>query len=480
MGIREVRKRFFNNLRQELLCSTIKFPPLARIYNAINRIGAASEVTALVQASGKLKHTSVARLHRSSLFSSYAGFRLARVLAACLLVGSLTPAYALQAKSAIQGKTSGLVFRPTDPLNDESFDAFYNLEYDKAIQAFEKVMERHPDDPFAVNHLITALLFHELNRMGALNTGEYANDSFIGQAHRPADPKAKERIKQLIDRALSLEDARLHKNPDDVDALYARGVTRGQFALYTALIERAWFSALRNAVGARHDHERVLELSPGYTDAKLIVGSHQYVTGSLPWAVKAAVSLVGLSGSKDKGIQYLYEAAKSSGETSIDSKIALLVFLRREQRYDEALALARELQPRYPKNFLLQLEEGNLLRAAGRLQPAADIYRKVWQQGREGKYPHGQHYEIAAIALGDVLRSMKNYAGAAAAYDQVAEIEQPDPELAQRANLASGEMYDLLNKRDQAVHRYQAVIAMNSSTPPAEIARKRLQEPFRE
>ena len=92
----------------------------------------------------------------------------------------------------------------------------------------------------------------------------------------------KDRIKQLIDRALSIEETRLEKNPNDVDTLYARGVTRGQFALYTALIERAWFSALRNAVGARHDHERVLELSPGYTDAKLIVGSHQYVTGSLP------------------------------------------------------------------------------------------------------------------------------------------------------------------------------------------------------
>jgi len=28
-----------------------------------------------------------------------------------------------------------------------------------------------------------------------MNTGEYANDSFIGQAHRPADPAQKERIK---------------------------------------------------------------------------------------------------------------------------------------------------------------------------------------------------------------------------------------------------------------------------------------------
>jgi tetratricopeptide (TPR) repeat protein len=211
------------------------------------------------------------------------------------------------------------------------------------------------------------------------------------------------------------------------------------------------------------------------TDAKLIVGSHQYVTGSLPWGVKTAVSLVGLSGSKDKGIQYLYEAAKSTGETSVDSKIALLLFLRREHRYDEALALSRDLQPRYPKNFLLQLEEGNLLRAAGRQQQAAEVYRKFWQQGREGNIRKA-YYELSALALGDLLRSMKNYAGAAIAYDQVGEVEQPDPELAglhPSSAVASQPLID-------AVHRYQAVIAMNSSTPPAETARKRLQEPFRE
>src|SRR5229473_2258629 len=103
---------------------------------------------------------------------------------------------------------------------------------------------------------------HELYRMGATNSGEYANDSFIGQAHHPADPSVKQRIQQLVTRAQELEEVELKANPDDVNALYARGITRAEFALYTALVERAWISALRNAVGARHDHEHVLQLNP--------------------------------------------------------------------------------------------------------------------------------------------------------------------------------------------------------------------------
>jgi len=370
-------------------------------------------------------------------------------------------------------------FRPHDPLNSEAFDRFYNLDYDRAVQDFERVAQKYPDDPFAVNHLLTGVLFRELYRMGALNSGEYANDSFINAPHRPADPKAKQRIKELVDRALRLEQNRLDANGKDVDALYARGVTRAQFATYTALIERAWFSALRNAVGARRDHERVLELSPGYTDAKLVVGAHNYVLGSLPWAVKVGASMVGLGGNRDKGLQYLQECAAAEGEASTDAKVLLMLFLRREKHFDQALRFNRDLVARFPQSSLLAMEEGNLLRASGKPAEAANVYRKIWQAGREGKYP-GQHYEMAANSLGDLLRSQKDYQGAAAAYELVSTVPQPDPEMKQRASLAAGEMYDLLKKREVAVKKYQEVLAVNSGNAPADAARKFMKEAYRE
>jgi tetratricopeptide (TPR) repeat protein len=393
------------------------------------------------------------------------------------LVGLLLAAQAVAA--APQSNSDLLAFRPHDPLNLTAFNHFYNLEYDRAVQEFEQILARHPDDPFAVNHLLTATLFRELYRMGVLNTGEYANDTFISAAHRPADPKIKQQISDLVNRASALEEKSLAANPNDVDALYARGVTRAQFATYTALIERAWFSALRNAVGARRDHERVLELSPSMIEAKLIVGAHNYVVGNLPWGVKAAASMVGLGGNKDKGLQYLKECAQGSGETSIDAQILLAVFLRRERRYDEALPIVRSLVPRFPGDVLLALEEGHLLRASDSNQEAAAVYRKIWQAGRDGRYP-GLHYEIAALSLGDLLRSQKDYSGAAAAYEQVAQVPQPDSEALQKANLGAGEMYDLLQKRDLALAKYQAVLAADASTAPAETARKRMKEAYRE
>jgi len=384
----------------------------------------------------------------------------------------------LPASSAPDRPADNLSYRPTDPLNPMAFDHFYNLDYDRAVQDFDQVLHRHPDDPFAVNHLLTAVLFRELYRMGVLDTGEYANDSFVGAQHQPPDPKVQQQIKDLVQKALKLEENRLIARPDDVDALYARGVTRAQFSTYTALIERAWFSALRNAVGARHDHERVLELSPGTTEAKLIVGAHNYVVGNLPWGVKAAVSMVGLGGNTEKGFKYLQECAAGNGETSIDAKILLVLFLRRERRYGESLQIVRGLVESYPRNVLMAVEEGNLLRASGHNQEAAAVYRKVWQAGREGHYA-GLHYEIAALGLGELLRSQKDDRGAAAAYELVGALTQSDPEVLQKANLAAGEMYDWLGKRDLALKKYRAVIATNGSTPQAENARKYMKDAYK-
>ena len=41
-------------------------------------------------------------------------------------------------------------------------------------------------------------------------------------------------------------------------------------------------------------------------------------------------------------------------------------------------------------------------------------------------------------------------------------------------------MYDLLQKRDLALAKYQAVVANDGSTAPAETARKRMKEAYRE
>jgi tetratricopeptide (TPR) repeat protein len=264
-----------------------------------------------------------------------------------------------------------------------------------------------------------------------------------------------------------------------VQALYARGLTLGLRAEYLALVDKAWFAALRSAISAQHDHEEVLRLAPGYQDAKTIVGVQNYVAGSLPWTIKTAVSLVGLKGSKKKGIRYLYEAANAGGETSMDARISLALFLRREQRFEDALLVVRSITAAHPRNFLFALEEANILKDAGHGEESVAAYRKVLSLGRQGDVYYHPHLELAAFGLGEALRGQNDFAGAAAAYESVRQSPSADPELVQKANLAAGEMYDLLRKRELAVQKYQAVLAAGTSSTFADVARRHLKEPYR-
>ncbi len=314
-------------------------------------------------------------------------------------------------------QTAGVV-SPTRVDNDantrKGFDDFYNLEYDKAIREFETAQQAHPNDPFAVNHTLAGVIFKELYRIGALDTEAYAADSFLTKKLLvPLDPATRDRVKQLTGQALALSQAQLDKDPNNVDALYARGGTRALNATYIGVANKAWFAALRSAVAARRDNERVLQLDPNYVDAKVVVGTHLYIVGSLSWPVKVAASIAGLSGSKQKGLDDLRQATQSShSEVANDAKIVLALFLRREERYAEALQVVTSLQNDFPRNFLMAAEYAHLLNAAGHGQEAIAAYRKVLAGCRSGAYNQCR-IEIPAYVLGEALRGQRDYAEAA-------------------------------------------------------------------
>jgi tetratricopeptide (TPR) repeat protein len=365
-----------------------------------------------------------------------------------------------------------------DELTRSGFDFQYDLDYDNAVHNFELVEQAHPDDPFAANHLLTALFFRELYRSGALDTGLYSNNSFLNRKRIQPDAKNVERINELEQRALKLADSEIKADPKDADAYYAHGVTRGIQSTYTALVEKSWFAALGSAKDARHDHEKVIELNPNYNDAKLIVGMHSYIVGSLPWGARILAHIVGESGNKATGIKQLYEAANGGGEASVDAKVVLALFLRREQRFEDALAVQRSLAKAYPGNFLFALEEANILKDAGRGPECIAAYRSISEKARKSQY-HDPHLEFLYYGLGEALRGQRQTESAAEAYEEVLALPHPDPDLKLRAALGAGEMYDLLEKRDLARQKYKAVIEQNGNSDMAEAARRYLKSPYR-
>lgn len=364
-----------------------------------------------------------------------------------------------------------------DPLIKSALDDFYNLDYDKAVAIFERLEKAHPDDPLAATHLLQAVVFRELYRLNLLDTTLYSHDGFLTGRPANGDPAVRSRVDQLTARAVGLCDERLKQNANDVDALYLRGVAHGLRSTYMALVDKSFMAALRSAVSARRDHERVLQIDPSYADAKTIVGAHNYVVGSLPLPVKMLAGMAGLGGSKKKGIEYLEEAAKAGGESSADARVALALFLRREGRYKEASDLVATLVDEYPRNFLFSLEHCNLLKDGGEGRNAVSCYTKLLDGAKTGRY-NGAKVAFASFGLAESLRGQGNFEAALNEYEFTSNLPDGQLSLRQRASLAAGEMDDLLRRRDQAMRQYQAVIAADNTSAQADIARKLLKEPY--
>jgi len=368
--------------------------------------------------------------------------------------------------------------RALDATSRSGFEHFYSLEYDQAIQDFQQGLKDTPDDPNKVNYLLEAVLFRELYRYNALDTRLYTHQRFIDAKQVQIDPATKQQIKELADRAMQIAEKRLKANPQDVQAIYSRGVTEGLRSTYLAIVEKSWWAALRNALAARRDHDQVLKLQPDFVDAKTIVGAHNYVVGSLPVPVKVMAGITGIHGDKEKGLQYLAEAGNSGGESSTDARAALGLFLRREGRFQEGLENLHAMLRDHPRNFLFALEEGHLLMDSGKPVEAIAAYRKVLNGCKAGQYPNA-HLEMAHFGLAEALRSQGRNTEALEAYEAASTASGNDKDLHQRALLAAGEVADLLSRRDQAMNEYQAAIAVDSSTEEADQARKYLNKPYR-
>lgn len=372
----------------------------------------------------------------------------------------------------------------TNPLNREpevraAYERFYTLDYDGALSRFEKVEQAHTDDPMAADYVLETVLFHQLYNLDLLDTTLYAHDGFLTGKHQVVEDKQfTARIESLSGKAMSLAEAKLRTDPKNVDALYARGWAKSLRATYMGLVQRSFISALRLALQARDDNDRVLEIDPDYVDAELVVGIHQYVVGSLPLAIKMMAGLAGIHGNKEKGLEMLRDDSLHGVTTSVEARTALALFLRREAKYGEAAEWNDSLKRQYPHNFLFWLEAANLQKDAGKAPQAIEMYRALLEQARHPGYFTNAHLEQAWYGLADTLRGQKDAAGSAEAFEQVLAQPTVSPDLKRRAQLGAGMEYDLLGKRSQAETAYRDILAEGDSEQASD-AKRYLKTPYK-
>ena len=246
-----------------------------------------------------------------------------------------------------------------DALRAEGYEALYNLDYETARSRFKKMIELAPDHPAGAECYASSLWVEQLNEQWKLKATLY-NDKASDEKPR-VDRKQADEFKRWTRQAKQLSQARLRKDPKDVEALYFLGAAEGLEAAYAAGVERKYMPAFRSGQDSVERHRAVLKLAPEFHDAELTIGLMNYVVGSLPLPAKMIAATMGVRGSKKRGLQALERVAKEGKWARDLSRMMLIDLYKRERRFQDAAEMARQLAEKYPRNNLFKLQMNDAL-----------------------------------------------------------------------------------------------------------------------
>lgn len=374
-------------------------------------------------------------------------------------IAFLIPACALLlAPFAAPQNAAGQATAPKELSVDAGFEHFYNLEYDQALAIFHAEAVANPNLPEPYNHVAQTILYREMFRTGALETEMVTgNNPFLRRAEMKISAADDKEFLDSLGRAISLSEARLQQTPDDVNALYALGVSYGLRSNYHFLVHKAWMEALRDATTARKAHNRVTELDASNVDGRLMQGVYDYVVGSLSPLWKALGFLAGYVGDRNRGIEALRLVAEKGKSNRTDAAVILCAILRRERRPQETVPYLLDLIQKYPRNYLLRLELVQMYGEFGEKDKALEVISQVDQlkKARASGYDHVPD-ETILYTRGNLLFWYNDLDRALADIKAVtAKASTLDLNTGVYAWLRLGQIYDLKGNRKEAVHAYQ-------------------------
>jgi hypothetical protein len=223
-------------------------------------------------------------------------------------------------------------------------EILYQGQYDEAKSLFDEMSRKHETNPAGDFYKAVTLVWKS-----------YV-DARLETGSRLFDGETESLLASAIKKAEALK-ARADRSKDDErDALYYLGSAHA-IRSRTAFHKNNAIPAARAARVAQDLFNELLKLDQNYFDAYYASGNIYYRVGLLTDSPigRVATAMLGAKslpkGDREQGLEYMRTAAEKGALARVDAKLALLEALTfNEQKLDDALKLARELQSRYPGN----------------------------------------------------------------------------------------------------------------------------------
>ena len=379
-----------------------------------------------------------------------------------------------------------------DSLRKSGVEALYNLDYEQAQKDFKEIVRLYPSHPAGPQLLAARVWIKTLYESRRLQSSLYSSESFYSSGDDKVDPKIISEFRNLTREAKRLADLRLKKNPNDVEALYWLGAEEGLKASFEEAVERRHYAALRDGNDSVDHHREVLKIDPNFIDVGITIGLYEYAVGSLPLPIKVMAGLTGFRGSKKKGLAMIERVASEGNWARDDARTLLIVLYTREKRYPEALAHARELTAKYPRNYLFRLEAADALvlqaeveRKNKNIEAAVKAEREAFEifenllHDRSVRDTVSRALDLVHFKYGEVLLTAGEGERAAREFLAATKVERAEPALVTMAHLYAARAFDLAGKRDDALSQYRQVLTRPDIYAAHEEAKKGLRQPFK-
>ncbi len=344
-------------------------------------------------------------------------------------------------------------------------DYIYDIEFDKAEQCFQEVIQLYPKHP--AGYFLSAMIDWWkvwLNR----ETQEY-DKGFL------------EKIQKVIDVC----DVLLDSNAYDINALFFKGGAIGYRGRYYA-IRQSWYNAARDSKTGLEILQRCQKIAPSNHDIMLGTGIYNYfaVKFQEEYPLLKPLMVFLPQGDKVIGLLQLQAASRYARYAAIEAKVVLLqIYYQYENNYSKALDLGVELFAKYPQNPYFHRYLGRLYVVSGYMDKMESLWREALNRYIEKK----PGYEIftareALYYIGYALMNKGDYEMSLQYFYKCDEasrrIDKEPSGFMVRLNIKIGNIYDLQGKRDLAINQYKKVLKMKEYQDSHKQVRVYINQPY--
>ncbi len=351
--------------------------------------------------------------------------------------------------------TSGAKSTSLHELGIKGINLAHDMQFEEADKIFDEMIRMEPDNAFG--YLLKIASFRLMGEIKGIENEQSGV------------------FKDLTLKTIHAAETMLEKNEDDVDAIFFLGCAYGNLGVYYTGTG-SWLRAYWNGRKGKNYLLETVEKNPDYYDAYLGLGMYHYYADVLPEIIKVLSFLLGIEGDREKGIKEVSIASLKGTYSKGSAKyfLAKSVYFR-EENYEAAFPLYKELLSDYPNNHFIRLHYAICCRNLKKYDQAVKVIEKSLQSKTLDEYEYLQ--SLFYYHLGKTWLDIKKYESAIHAYKKACEISRFNKDKKINVYTASlfslGEISEMMGDTDKA-RKYYLQIKKSDDKALYEAARSKV------